>query len=69
MSKPDQTTLNIILVAALGVTTSIVGVGVMHVVDIVESKFEKQEAKDEAMLKALQSLDKRLTILEVKQDE
>lgn len=68
MSKPDQTTLNVILVAALGVTTTIVGVGVLRVVDIVEKKFEKQEQKDEAMLKALHSFDKRLTALEAKQE-
>jgi len=68
MSKPDQTTLNVILVAALGVTTTIVGVGVLRVVDIVEKRLEKQELRDEAMLNALHSFDKRLTAIEAKQD-
>lgn len=64
----NQSTLNVILVAALSVTTTIVGVGVMHVVSLVENKFEQDEEKDAAMLKALQALDKRVTVLETKED-
>ena len=64
----NQSTVNLVLVGALTVMTAIAGFGTVHLVTSAEARLDKSDAKDEATLKALQAMEKRLTIIETKMD-
>lgn len=75
----NQSTLNVVLVAALGVMTSVAGVGIASMALTVrgEAREAKQMAtehqvksdeKHDAMMAVLHAMEKRLTILETKQE-
>tara|TARA_R110000744_G_scaffold129301_3_gene236692 strand:- start:355 stop:606 length:252 start_codon:yes stop_codon:yes gene_type:complete len=79
MTRIDQSTLNVVLVATLGVMTTIAGFGVISMVSTVEEGVEdakqmsidyqiKSDQKHEAVLAVMQAMENRLIVLETKED-
>ena len=63
----NQSTLNVILVAALSVTTTLAMGGGLYVLHTSNARQDKSDLKHDATLAALQALDTRVTVLETKQ--
>lgn len=77
-SKTDQTTLNVVLVATLGVMTTIAGFGIVSMTSTVKQGVEdakemsinyqiKSDQKHEAAMAVMQAMENRLIILETKE--
>ena len=77
--KVDQSTLNAVLVATLGVMTTIAGFGIVSMASTVKEGVEdakqmsidyqmKSDQKHEALLAVMQAMENRLIVLETKED-
>ena len=75
----DQSTLNAVLVATLGVMTTIAGFGIISMASTVKEGVEdakqmsidyqiKSDQKHEAALAVMQAMENRLIVLETKED-